>query len=70
MRVHISSHEKRLRSSMQFRRKRSIVSPSYIRATASATPRTVGSQTYPTRPSDTISERPPTSVTTIGTQNW
>ena len=70
MRVHISSHEKRLRSSMQFRRKRSIVSPSYIRATASATPRTVGSQTYPTRPSGTISERPPTSVTTIGTQNW
>ena len=30
----------------------------------------VGSQTYPTRPSGTISASPPTFVTTIGTQNW
>ena len=66
IRSHISSHEKRRFSSRMAERNRASVSPSQIRTRASATPAASGRQTYPTRPSGTISGRPPTSVTIIG----
>ena len=42
----------------------------HMRSMPAATAAASGFTTQPTRPSGTISGRPPTSVTSIGTQNW